>query len=315
MTQETPSSGVYSLLRKRLPFEIVSTLLVLALIAYALRNTDFGLVWGHLQAGVGLPIFIGLGISAAVFVGHGFRLSVLLKQKFLPSFYIVNLGALLNSVLPFRIGDIARIYLSRKYFGIQAAKLLGAAVLEKFFDLMSVGVLMSLAVFGGATRFFSIGLVASLVAVAMAVVAGLIFIAHSGTFSRYAARLPFSIERHIGALRQQLAIKDLPALICATLVIWGLNLACATVVFNSLLPGASLNLYDIASLTVITALAVAIPGAPAGIGIFEAGVVAYLMQVHAVSYELALASALIFHAIIVFPPVAGLLLGIARRGR
>ncbi len=61
------------------------------------------------------------------------------------------------------------------------------------------------------------------------------------------------------------------------------------------------TIVDSLVLTVVTALAIAVPGAPAGLGIFEAGVIAYLVQVHRVDPEMALASALIFRGVLILP--------------
>ena len=53
-----------------------------------------------------------------------------------------------------------------------------------------------------------------------------------------------------------------------------------------------------------TSVAIAMPSAPAGIGLFEAAVIAYLTQAHGVQNEAALAVAVIFHLVVTVPQLA-----------
>jgi uncharacterized membrane protein YbhN (UPF0104 family) len=72
------------------------------------------------------------------------------------------------------------------------------------------------------------------------------------------------------------------------------------------------SMIDASALTLVLALAIAVPSAPAGIGVVEAAVVAYLHQSLLIEPNKALASALAFHLVIVVPQImmtAAILLG------
>lgn len=299
--------------RKRLPFEVASSLLICLLAYYAIQNVDFSLLWKHIADGIDGRIFFGLVLSCAIFVAHGFRLRILINSNFYISYQIVNLGSLLNVVLPFRLGDGARIYLAKRYYGISGKDLLIAVVIEKFCDLSVVLTLASIAVLSGALTivplnvlFFFAGLMAT---------AGAVY----WMFWRFnlvhwvAEKMPPKLGDQFHVLFTGLAIKNKRQIALFTGSIWAANVTCTFAVFVALLPMIDFGIVDALALTIITALAVAIPGAPAGIGIFEAGVVAYLAQVHGVNGELALASALIFHVVIVVPPVVGVIVGVVKR--
>ena len=60
---------------------------------------------------------------------------------------------------------------------------------------------------------------------------------------------------------------------------------------------------DAVLLMLIITLSIAIPSAPAALGLFEAGIVAYLTQHNGIGNELALAAAVVFHVAVAFPQV------------
>ena len=89
-----------------------------------------------------------------------------------------------------------------------------------------------------------------------------------------------------------------------TLLIWATNTLVVYSAFSGFLPGFQIEIQDAVALLLISALAIAIPTAPAGVGVFEAGVVAYLTQVRGVPNELALAAAVVFHIAVTIPLLA-----------
>lgn len=313
MKLEQYPQAKHSVFRRRLPFEVASSIAIFALIYYALRTVDFELLWLHLSSLVDKYILYGLTFSALVFIGHGLRLRLLIGSDFLTSYQIVNLGSVLNVVLPFRLGDLARIYLSRRYFDISAAKLLAAVLVEKFFDLAVVLLLATVALLSGAVKLIPVSLVIVSTGVMVGLYSAYLILQRAAWLDSLFEMLPRRIGDRINVLRGHLSISNAPMIGLWTAFIWLINIACTLAMFRILLPDSDFGQADAITLTVITALAVAIPGAPAGMGIFEAGIVAYLMQVHHISGELALACALIFHAVIVIPPLAGVLLGMIRR--
>ena len=86
-----------------------------------------------------------------------------------------------------------------------------------------------------------------------------------------------------------------------TAFIWLTNTTLIFILFSLLIPDADLSLFSAAILLIIAALAIAIPGTPAGIGIFEAGIVSYLINFYNIDKEQALSSAFIYHLVITTP--------------
>jgi uncharacterized membrane protein YbhN (UPF0104 family) len=86
-----------------------------------------------------------------------------------------------------------------------------------------------------------------------------------------------------------------------TLSIWATNILLVFVAFRTLLHDVALSLFDAMTLLLIAALAIAVPASPAGLGVVEAGIVAYLTGFHGVEKEQALSAALAYHFAIMTP--------------
>lgn len=313
MEKNSPFRPLWSTFRKRLPFEVASSLLICFLAYYAAQNVDFPLLWKHISDGIDKRIIFGLVLSCAIFIAHGFRLKNLIRTEFYVSYQIVNIGSLLNVILPFRIGDATRIYIANRYYKINIKDLFVAVVVEKFLDLSVVLLIAATVVFFGAIDIFPIDILFVLAGMIIAAAVAYWIFRRFNLVGWIAEKMPSKLGDQFHVFMTGLAIGNRYQIAWFTCCIWVANVACTFAVFMAILPTVDFGVIDALALTVITALAVAIPGAPAGIGIFEAGVVAYLAQVHGVDGELALASALIFHAVIVVPPVVGVIVGIVKR--
>ena len=71
--------------------------------------------------------------------------------------------------------------------------------------------------------------------------------------------------------------------------------------FNTYLSDVRIDIFESNALLLVIALAIAIPSAPAGLGLFEAGVVAYLTQTSGIGNEAELAAATVFHLALTLP--------------
>ena len=242
------------------------------------------------------------------------RLAVLLRKPFGVSFHIVNLGLGFNAVLPLRMGDLVRIYYAKRLFSLSATNLLAKALLEKFFDLMALGGLVVVVLVISGTGYIGAGLAEILFAlILVGLVAIVAFHKFSHRFERMLSEIAWA-RILVAGLRDHSKVHDLPRVSGYTLAIWLTNVGVVYVGFSCLLPSADLGLFDAVALLLITALAIAIPGAPSGLGVFEAGIVAYLTQSFHIENELALACAFAFHMAITIPQVV-VAIGIVIRGR
>lgn len=245
---------------------------------------------------------------------YSLRLGVLIDRRIHVSFPTAMLGFGLNSVLPMRLGEVAKIYYARRFYRLSGARLLAAVVAEKFLDLTVLAVLAILIVVVGLKEisFFGVDEVVILSAV----------VALGGTLALLHRRYDKSLDRRLSAwprirailasLREQGRAHHLPALFSYTGLIWLFNIIVVYIGFFGYLPLVETGLADAMALVLIVALAVAIPSTPAGLGVFEAGIVAYLTQVLHVSSEQAVASAIVFHLAVTLPQVTLMLVVIAR---
>jgi uncharacterized membrane protein YbhN (UPF0104 family) len=107
-------------------------------------------------------------------------------------------------------------------------------------------------------------------------------------------RLLISVHRHVGEY-------PLSKIALVSAVIWSLNVALMYFTFNTFLGNSRVSVSDAVALLLIISFAIATPSAPGGLGLFEAGIVAYLTQKLHIQSEVALASAIMFHFIITVP--------------
>ncbi|PPD45569.1 MAG: hypothetical protein CTY15_04080 [Methylocystis sp.] len=89
-----------------------------------------------------------------------------------------------------------------------------------------------------------------------------------------------------------------------TALLWTTNVSLILILFKTILPDIHFGVLDAITLQVIAALAIALPASPAGLGVFEAGIVAYLTTMHGVQTERAISAALAYHLSITAPHTA-----------
>lgn len=314
MPKNARHSGFGRILRN--PSKIV--LIALNLVAYflmlrwAVENINLGKL---MEAFGQIPSWVLLGslfINLLALVLCGTRMSLLLGKDFYTSFSIINIGYALNTLFPLRLGEPVKLYLSRKLFGVPLADIFAASVAEKLFDLV-----MTLLFVAVVLVFATAGLVqvSALLSVSALVLVGVVAVI---LFRRYVIqivklfpkgsrlrRIFIEVHKHSGDYR-------IGRILIVTTGIWILNILLVYFSFNTYLPELRIGILEAVALLMVMALAIAIPSAPASIGLFEAGVVAYLTQTHYVGKEAALVVASAFHLIISLPQLivtAKILLG------
>ena len=253
-----------------------------------------------------IPVWALLGsllINLSALALYGVRMSLLLGRDFRTAFSIINIGYALNTLLPLRLGEGIKLYLSRRLFGVPLTGIFAASVAEKLFDLVKILLLGAAALAFAAGEFIS---VTALISVGTFVLAafGVVIL-----FRRYVVRIVKLLPR--GSRLRRVSIElhkhagayPMGRIVVVTLCIWVLNVTLVFFTFNTYLPQVHIGILEAIVLLVIIALTIAIPSAPAGIGLFEAGIVAYLTQKSGIDAEAALAAASVFHLVITLPQV------------
>jgi glycosyltransferase 2 family protein len=241
-----------------------------------------------------------------------------------PATEALLLGQFLNSVLPFRAGDAARIVALRSFGGPSRVETAGTVVIERIFDVLALLVLLFvlLPVVPEVTWLRAAGVlvIVLIVALAAAIVVLRVYGERAVAFClRPLARLPYLSEARVEA-----AIRNLTKGVIAlrsgrigliaffwTLISW-LVLGAS---FWCLMLGFDFGLSPVAGLLVViaTGLSHVLPSAPASVGVFEAaGIVA--LGAYGIPQSQALSYALVVHALNVVPfLLAGLLVVVLRR--
>lgn len=257
-------------------------------------------------------VFTAFLINLAAFACYGLRLAILIGVPFRTAFRVVNLGTGLNAILPFRLGELAKLYYVQRIYSLSAARIFAAGLVEKFFDLTVVAGLVVAVLFfvdGGSVAKGTALVLCGLIIAAYACV--LLFRRFSHHAEGWLAGVPRA-RALIQALREQERVRYLPQICGYTLLVWILNVAVVYVAFTLFLPGAGFGVGDAIFILLIKALAMTIPTAPAGLGVFEAGAVAYLTRSLGIGNEVALASAFVFHLVVIVPQIVYACVVVAR---
>lgn len=233
---------------------------------------------------------------------------------FSAAFWAMNVGYLLNSILPLRLGEVGRaVLLVRHGKGKHNyPEVFAAIVTERMMDLM-VGSLFFLATLPLMVGESNLKRVVIITAAALLIASGVIFVS-----TRYRERLVSWLQDRFGSkklikekvipaldkLLTGFQIFQKPKLFFAAFFLLAVSWAMTMVEFT-ILQDAILNRSQwwwALLITPASAFVNALPAAPAGLGVFEAGAVAAYSLV-GVGKADALAMALVVHAVQVIIPV------------
>lgn len=128
--------------RKLIPGLVISAI-ALVIVLYVV---DLKRLLAALQLADYRLVLLGILITLLWLVVRGFLWKTLLRDQasFGDAFWTLNEGYLLNNILPFRLGEIARAYLLSRKTSIAFWEVLSSIVIERTLDLaMAVGLLLS----------------------------------------------------------------------------------------------------------------------------------------------------------------------------
>ncbi len=254
-----------------------------------------------------IPALAVLGsilINLTALVLYAIRMGVLLGRDFRVAFSVVCLGYALNTLIPLRLGEAIKIYLGHRLYAIPLLRLLSAFTAEKLVDLLKLLLLGLVVVAFAARQLIQASMLLPLVFLVLMGASGIVLFRLKIVW--FVKLLPKGGRLRRTAIELHKHAKSYPIgrILYISAAIWILNVALVFFTFNAYLPELSIGIMDAVVLLLILALAISIPAAPAGIGIFEAGIVAYLTQKFGVANEAALAAAVVFHLVITVPQLA-----------
>jgi uncharacterized protein (TIRG00374 family) len=290
------------MVKTRKLFIVLANLVVLTLIFYWLRkNISLGAFLYHFKQIPTNGLLFLFALNTFVLPFYGFRLSILLASERLKAVMVVIIGFGMNGVMPFRLGEVAKLGYARKFFGISTPRLLAATALEKLMDLCAllvIGVVVAQLV---SVPFLKQGVVTTglaIVSILTVILFGFIVLVQRDRVGKKAYRW---LAEAADTIKLYAEMKKMVHLSIITFAIWFITVAATYIMFSSIF--SQFTIMDSFVLTLVLALAIAIPGAPGGIGVVEAAIVAYLQQALNAEPNQALASALFFRMVIVVPQI------------
>lgn len=225
-------------------------------------------------------------------------------------FSILNVSYLINGVVPFRAGELARAWLAtRSEKPVPIFQSLSTIVVERLLDTLAVLIILALAL---AASPLPDELRAAAVFFAPAVAVGfVVLILLSAQRDRalkaaraVARRLP-ALERwhlvdwfgnFLDGLRPLTMVRPLLGVLGWTVISWGFSLASGYVLMYAFYPQGSWA--AVALFTAAASFAVAVPAVPGNIGTYEASVVLSLGAMgYSAPFETAVAFAVLLHAL------------------
>ena len=284
----------------------------------ALRNIRFPDLLGALAQANALFIIVALGSVLATGLAKALRWKLLFFPRHRglhlnKLFSVLFIGQTVNSVLPARLGEIARAYLVGELEKVSKSWTLGTIVVEKGLDsMMLLLVMAALVPFVPLPVWIrSSGL--TLVAVLAFLFLLLVLLAHkrgrlNSLIERTAHYIPLSkrlgLSQKISLALQSLEpLKDWKAtagLLLLSLIVWALALS--TNVLTLAAMNMSLPLWVSALLLVVLQVGSSIPTSPGRIGVFHYLCILTLSLV-AVDRSRALGFALVLHLIVYAPMI------------
>jgi glycosyltransferase 2 family protein len=315
-------SNLWRHTRRWLPGVIIS-LIALAILFRLSNWHDLGIALRNIQ-----PIYVAIAITLTVFSlwtrSMAWRVLLEYRATVSQSFLIINEGYLLNNILPFRAGEIARAVFMGQASGLGTMYVLSTIVVERAFDLAMAAALLLTSlpwVLGASWAKTAAFITLSLVVCGLVI---MYLMARNRAslklwISRLAQRWSFvekNIVPHISSLLDGLQVLTKPSQFLIAIfwiaLSWVIWVGVHYVMLHTISP--QVPFWWAMFIDGVLALGVAVPSAPAALGVFEAAIVGSLALL-GVDQSTALAYAITMHFInFIVTGVIGLI-GLIREGR
>lgn len=293
---------------------LLGIFLSVVFVAITLSGVDTQQVGRLIFAASPLVLGAALGLVVLELGTRAFRWHQLMKPvasaaSYRRSLAFLCIGYFANSMLPARLGDLARAYLAGRAFNAPRLGILGTIVVERFADgvtmLFGVIVFGSIVAAGAAIRDTAVALAAVGVAGIAVLAAGVIVARraglHSTAFGRVATDLVDRVGRGAAAIRSPGGLATIAG---ATIVAFVVAVSVVFTIASSV--GLRLAPEQAALVTAGLALSLAIPAAPGSVGTYEFVGVSILTGL-GFAPELSLATVVLVH---VFASVPAALAGL-----
>jgi uncharacterized protein (TIRG00374 family) len=289
----------------------VGVLFSLAGLVMAARGVDFRALIAALGKVQPVWLVVALGLVALAMVARAHRWRLLLFPltglRVERLFNLLNIGYLLNSVLPFRLGDLARAYLYSELEHLDPLRVLSTVAVERVIDTLTIVALLMWVVpqvvlpqdvSRAAVGVGGMALVAIAILTVVALSGGQRATWLEGLGNRFPVVARFDIAQKIKSVVDGLASLRSWKQVLGALV-WSLGAWIVTALeFSVVMKAMGLHLPFAAALMALclSTLGMIVPSSPGHLGVFEYLTVVAL-SLFGVGREDALAFALLVHAV------------------
>lgn len=145
MTATDPRGGNH----RHLWTALIGIVVSVSLLAWAMRNVDFGEMIAEIRTAKPLPVVLGVLLATGSFVLRAIRWKLLLRTDtgadvpFWPRWHAVAMGFMANNVLPLRAGELVRAYAISTLGHVRLTGAITSLVVERVFDALTLVLLLS----------------------------------------------------------------------------------------------------------------------------------------------------------------------------
>jgi len=292
---------------------LVGLAISIVFVGLTLSRIDVNRVVAAILAAAPLGLLVGVGFVLTEVWIRAYRWQLLLNGirpvRYLLALAYLYIGYFANSVLPARLGDVARAYVGGSVLGTGRLPTLGTIVIERVTDATLT---LLIVIFLGLLRPAAAQLSGNAVVLGALVVVGFavlllgVLLVRRGMFARFRlVRLGLDLLARIAAGGAALR-SPVKAATFVGLTLVGFSTAILAYSSVAAAVGLHLSLIEAAIVMAALALSTAIPAAPASVGTYEFIGLSVLVQLGAPP-DAALASVLLMHVFVTVPSaLAGL---------
>lgn len=293
---------------------------------FAFRRADFPAIYSAFRGARYGPIALGFLSIAALTWLRGFRWSILTGGRLRPAdgFWLFNIGFLINSILPARLGEFARAYLAGRRERMHFTSALSSIAVERLMDMIAVAAMFAFILLTielppwarGAGSLMGVGALAGIIILAIAARSPGLALSLGVRMLAWLPRVDEDsaqkfLRPFIDGLAGVSSLRTFLLGLGLTLLAWFFSGVAGWLMMRGFWPDPPLidGILAIAA----SGVGISVPAAPSGVGTFEAAVIGVLA---AVGYDADVARgyAIVLHAAnIVTTAVIGLI-GLMREG-
>jgi|GEM_PF-628668 len=282
----------------------IQILIVVICFIYAFSNINYSELLTRLKTIEFILILPALFIIVSGYFFLALRLVVLLKSYTINSFYasfnasIIALG--INNIFPLKLGEVAKVFYLNRVVNISLSKSFSLIIWERFADINL------LALLGLLTMAFypsNVNLQPFFIAVVILWVGLFVYLKVNFIYNKLTFFLPLFIQNLLNQLHAALIAKrsrvDILGVVVLTILVWFIYVFQVWFILEKILL-IELNLPQLLTVFVVTALGMAVPSVPGALGVYEAAMVLSLGWFGIDKTE-ALMAGIVCHAFILIP--------------